>query len=155
MIRTLFWLVKELLFFSLGTCNGTGCAKKEGGYLMPAGSCRTLRGSRKLSALKIGGDGTPYLLLLPSRTPGLPVSGGERRSHLSSKGSDSAPGEIHTTKWYWVRFACWLRSKWIRFTLRITSDTLVAALPSGDATLASRSGCRSGTFASAFCFWND
>lgn len=73
---------ERVAFFFLGTWNGTGCAKKEGGYLMPAGSCRTLRGSRRLSALKIGGDGTPYLLLLPSRTARLPVSGDERRSHL-------------------------------------------------------------------------
>lgn len=39
-------------------------------------------GSTKLSALKIGGIGTPYLPLLPSSTPELPGSGGERRSHL-------------------------------------------------------------------------
>lgn len=45
------------------------------------------RGSRskRLSALKIGGGGAPYLLLLPSRMAGLPVPGDERRSHLEQQ----------------------------------------------------------------------
>ena len=42
MIRRLFWLVKGVAFLlGVGTCSRTGRAKKEGGYSLPAGSCRT------------------------------------------------------------------------------------------------------------------
>ena len=102
MIRTLFWLVKGVASFFFGWDVQPYGSCEEGRWIFVAGRFlpNTPAGSRKLPALKIGGGSASFFSLLPSRTAGLPVPEGERRSipPWAAMALISAPGDNLTSK---------------------------------------------------------